>query len=574
MSAIPAEMPLSRAERLFIALTIPAIAILIRLVIALLSSALMGGSSLRIELVALTFTIAMFVPFPLAVSAMVRAVAMRSRAMEIAVLAVFSFTGALISYLWWRHLAMPGDPDEFLRFGWMHFRLYAPAVGVFLSLTAYFIAAIHQHRIAIADDARRFEAEAESARQARQSLEQRIQPGMVVADLQSIASHATSDPELAERLLLRLARRQRLLLRKAPSELDSRSPLPHAAEDDRALPPLPSLPFIYPLLIYLVAVVAFDLDGVDWQPRWSSTVMTLASAACWLFVGPALDRAIRAAVRFRLPFAIAASSTGVIAAALFVTSVSAWFVHALAGVSVRELVEWNVGVMAWRNSLPALVIGANALMTAYFGVMVAARAAAARALSETVRTETRELEDRFHPHFLFNALNSIVAFIREDRVAAARMCLQLSALVERTVACAGVRWWAVENELDLIAEYLSIQRIRFADRLEIDHWDVPAGLRKKPIPRLILQPLIENIFKHAVAASRGPIHAGLTIRKRGPGIEISLWNSIAGMASLPESGRGLAFVSGRIRDAEGTLTIDHGGAAGRFSIRCYIPPHL
>jgi len=210
------ESLLTRREQLVIAITIPAIAILTRLTIALLSSAFIPFP-LRDELAALSFLIAMFVPFPLAVSAMVRAVAMRSRTMEIAVLVVFSLAGTLTSYLWWRWVTMPGDPDEFLRWGWMHVRLYAPAVGVFLSLTAYFIAAIHQHRVAMAEDARRFEAEAESARLARQSIERQMKPDMVVAALQTVASRSISDPADAERLLLRLARRQRRLLQSSPA---------------------------------------------------------------------------------------------------------------------------------------------------------------------------------------------------------------------------------------------------------------------------------------------------------------------------------------------------------------------
>jgi histidine kinase len=573
MKALHEESLVTRSEQFVIAVTIPVIAVFTRLTMALFSSVFIGHS-LRAELIALSLTVAMFVPFPLAVSEMVRAVATRSRAREIAVLVAFSFIGAVTTHLWsW--VVMPPDLGDALGVGWIHLYLYAPAVGVFLSLTAHFIAAIHQHGIAIAEDARRFEAEAESARRARQSIERQMKPGVVVAALQTVASRSISDPDDAERLLLRLARHQRLLLQKPPPGFTPMSPPPPAGAEDPVMPAVPLLPFVYPLLVYLVAVIAFDMEGAMWGPiPWNSAVMTLASATCWLFIGPVLDRAIRATVAFRLPLAIAAASAGVLAATAFVTTFSAWFVHAIAGVSVLDLVEWNVSIMAWRNSLPALVIGANSLMTAYFEVMVASRAAAARARSETVSAETRALEDRFHPHFLFNALNSIAAFIREDRLAAARMCLQLSGLVERTMACAGDRWWPVENELDLIAEYLSIQRVRFGDRLEIDQWDVSRDVRKRAIPRLILQPLIENIFKHAVAASARPIHAGLTILKRGRGIEISLWNSIAGLSEPPKSGRGLTFVSGRVGDAEGTLTIDRGAAGGRFAIRCYIPPPL
>jgi len=677
MNAMHPESLLTRRERLVIAIAIPAVAVLTRLTIALLAAAFYGHP-LRDELVALSITVAMFVPFPLAVSAMVRAVAMRRRGMEIAVLVVFSFIGALTSHLW-RWGIMPGRPEDFLRLGWIHFRLFAPAVGVFLSLTAYFIAAIHQHRIAIAEDARRFETEAESARRARQSIERQMTPGLIVTLLQSVASRLRSNPDSAERLLLRLARHQRLLLQKAPADFEDEmrragnaiamirpdvrvvirgsgsspgleaghrflvrfqtgllngspvemsvetstsanevvvrfkttrgeplpasvrdafadsglvmtdgedasmsvhlpldaAPSPSAYAEEAAVTAIPSLPVVYPLLVYLAAVVEYDLQGIDWgQMQWNSAVMTLVSATCWLFIGPLLHRVVRATVALRLPLAIAVALSSVSMAALCVTTVSAWFLLAVANEGALNLFGRNLSIMAWRNSLPALVIGASSLMTAYSGVMIAARAAAARARNETVRAETRALEDRFHPHFLFNALNSIAAFIRVDQPAAARMCLQLSSLVERTVACAGDRAWPVERELDLIDEYLSIQRIRFGDRLAIEHWDVPRDVRKRSIPRLILQPLLENIFKHAVAASARPIHAGLTIRKRGRGIEIFLWNSTAGIAAAPRFGRGLAFVSGRVRDAEGTLTVDSGATDGRFAIRCYIPPPL
>ncbi len=572
MSATHAESLLTRAEQRIIAIAVPSVAIFTRLIIGLLAGSFLGHP-LRDELISISITAAMFAASPLAVSAMVRAVATRRRSAEIAVLIAFSLIGALTSLLWRFVVAPPMDWDDVGQFGGIHLWIYAPAVAVFLSLTACFIAAIHQHRIAIAEDARRFEAEAESARRARQAIEQQMKPGLVVAALQTIASRLESDPDGAERLLLRLARQQRLLLQKPPSvSLPlAAAPAPVRA-DNRAIP---SLPVVYPLLVYLAAIVAYDLKmGPWWQPHLYCAVMTIASAICWLFIGPALRRVIRAAVALRLPLAIASASAAILAATLLVMVAGIWSLYAIEGGPVRALLEHTLTIMAWRNSLPALVIGASSLMTAYSGVMVAARAAAARARNETVLAETRALEDRFHPHFLFNALNSIAAFMREDRSAAARMCLQLSGLVERTVAFAGDRWWAVGKEVDLIAEYLAIQRIRFGERLQIEQWDIPPEVCGRPMPRLVLQPLLENIFKHAVASSARPIHAGLTIRKRRRGIEISLWNSLSGAAGPLRFGRGLTFVSGRVRDAAGTLAIGRGAADGRFTIRCFIPRPL
>src|SRR5262245_8743075 len=132
MSTPRPELLLTRGERLAIAIAIPGIAVLVRLTIALLNYAFLDHF-LRDELVAITITMAMFVLFPLAISEMVRAVAARRRGREIAVLVAFSILGAVTSYLW-RWFVQPLWDLEFVwEFAWVHFRLYAPAVGVFLS---------------------------------------------------------------------------------------------------------------------------------------------------------------------------------------------------------------------------------------------------------------------------------------------------------------------------------------------------------------------------------------------------------------------------------------------------------
>jgi LytS/YehU family sensor histidine kinase len=90
------------------------------------------------------------------------------------------------------------------------------------------------------------------------------------------------------------------------------------------------------------------------------------------------------------------------------------------------------------------------------------------------------------------------------------------------------------------------------------------------IPRLSLQPLIENIFIHAVAASFGVISIGLSIGRRGRMLTVELWNDTADdVPSSPGHGRGLAFVSSRIRDAGGRMVVTP--SEDRFTVRLTIP---
>jgi LytS/YehU family sensor histidine kinase len=225
--------------------------------------------------------------------------------------------------------------------------------------------------------------------------------------------------------------------------------------------------------------------------------------------------------------------------------------------------------ITWRNVLTACVISASSFAAGFARVMFEARVGAARAREQLFHAEARELEARFHPHFLFNALGSIAALIRSDAAAAATMCRRLAGLVSKTIACAGADRWRLEEELDLVSDYLSVQTTRFGDRLRIVSWSIHGAARQEAIPRLILQPLIENIFKHAVAVTNHSIDAGVSVRRRRQRLDIRVWNSTNGVSPRLSHGRGLAFVSRRVRDAGGEITIAFDN--GQFTVHCSIP---
>ncbi|WP_395788035.1 sensor histidine kinase [Aquimonas sp.] len=141
----------------------------------------------------------------------------------------------------------------------------------------------------------------------------------------------------------------------------------------------------------------------------------------------------------------------------------------------------------------------------------------------SAQAEVRALQARIRPHFLFNSLNSIVSLVRRDPRTAERAIEDLSE-VFRAALGAGQGDWTLGEELDLVDRYLAIERLRLGDRLrlrsEIDA-DCP---RTQRLPRLLLQPLLENAVLHGVArlGQGGEVH--LRVSCADGGIEVQVDN--------------------------------------------------
>jgi sensor histidine kinase YesM len=185
---------------------------------------------------------------------------------------------------------------------------------------------------------------------------------------------------------------------------------------------------------------------------------------------------------------------------------------------------WLVAAMAWamllsrmtgvpldralltRDLLVLLVAGialyAESIVAHYALLAFESARTAERRVLETQVTareaELRALRAQLNPHFLFNSLNSISALTGPDPEAARRMCQLLGDFL-RTSLSLGVRERvAFAEELALAERYLSIEQVRFGDRLGFEK-HVEAGAERCQVPPLLIQPLIENAVKHGVA---------------------------------------------------------------------------
>ena len=169
-----------------------------------------------------------------------------------------------------------------------------------------------------------------------------------------------------------------------------------------------------------------------------------------------------------------------------------------------------------------------------------------RALKLATEAQLASLESRIHPHFLFNALNSISSLIPEDPARAERLVEQMAALLRFSLDANQSGLVPLASELKIVGDYLEIERARFGDRLRYQI-DVPSDLNDSRIPPLSLQTLVENSVKYAIAPER----AGGDIRITGARsngafrLEVSDSGPAFQLESAP-AGHGLDNLKGRL----------------------------
>lgn len=144
------------------------------------------------------------------------------------------------------------------------------------------------------------------------------------------------------------------------------------------------------------------------------------------------------------------------------------------------------------------------------------------------QAQLQTLKLQLHPHFLFNALNTVTALLRTDPDAAERTLSGLSETLRFSLRHAGAHEVALSRELEFLHHYLGIQQIRFQHRLAVA-FSIGSETRQALVPSLILQPLVENAIRHGIEprACGGRVEIGaervngrlrLTVRDDGVGL--------------------------------------------------------
>ncbi len=155
------------------------------------------------------------------------------------------------------------------------------------------------------------------------------------------------------------------------------------------------------------------------------------------------------------------------------------------------------------------------------------KTASAQLNEQLSNAQLNALRQQLDPHFLFNALNAISGLVRDSRNdVAVSMIAALSDFLRRAAEGSKRPQVALAEEVEYLSHFLDIQRVRFAERLQVS-LDIPAYLLQTAVPNLIQQPLVENAIKHGiskradggairVACSRANDRLSLTVYNDGP----------------------------------------------------------
>jgi two-component system LytT family sensor kinase len=224
----------------------------------------------------------------------------------------------------------------------------------------------------------------------------------------------------------------------------------------------------------------------------------------------------------------------------------------------------------------------------YFALVAAAQARAAERREGDYRraakaAELRSLRYQVNPHFLFNTLNSLSALVLTGKAAKAETMIQtLSTFYRRSLADEPSADVALAEEIELQQLYLEIEATRFPERLRT-RFDVPEHLADARVPGMILQPLVENSVKYAVAPTRRRVTIGIEAREEYGRLVLTVSDDGPGPAGKRTDGRerstgiGLANVrerlAARFGDAASVASEPGAGGGWRTVIRLPLVDH-
>ncbi|WP_350344472.1 sensor histidine kinase [Proteinivorax tanatarense] len=188
---------------------------------------------------------------------------------------------------------------------------------------------------------------------------------------------------------------------------------------------------------------------------------------------------------------------------------------------------------------------------------------------DLARAELNALQAQINPHFLFNALNTIVSYIRIKPDVARELLIHLGDFFRKNLDQAQ-QMVTLQTEIKHVKSYIAIEKARFGDKLDI-RYDINQA-QSYMVPSLILQPLVENSVKHGLLPKKAGGEIRVSSKIKDNNLFIKIWDNGVGMDTSmhqqrkTESGIGLVNVDDRLKNLYGegySLSID--SEKGKFT---------
>ena len=199
-----------------------------------------------------------------------------------------------------------------------------------------------------------------------------------------------------------------------------------------------------------------------------------------------------------------------------------------------------------------------------------------------VQARLSALKGQLQPHFLFNTLNSIMVLVRQEKGRQAEeMLARLSDLLRCVLEDVEAQEVTLRRELEFLRLYLSIEEVRFQDRLRVEIVAAPETL-DAAVPHMGLQPLVENAVRHGIGRRSAAGRLRIDAARVNGTLEIRVRDDGPGLAPEGASSQGIGLVNTRARlqqlygDAAG-LTLENGpegGAVATLTLPYRIDPEM
>ena len=193
------------------------------------------------------------------------------------------------------------------------------------------------------------------------------------------------------------------------------------------------------------------------------------------------------------------------------------------------------------------------------------RAESAELRAQVADARLNALRAQLNPHFLFNTLNAVSTLVDEDPPGARRMIARLSDLLRHTLGEGDEQEISLARELEMLRRYLDIMEVRFQGKLEVSI-ESESALDDALVPNLVLQPIVENAFRHGLALMQTVGRVAVRAVRENGDLILTVRDNGGGPVNDVREGVGLRNTRARLAQLYGVraglaLTADEGGGA-------------
>jgi two-component system LytT family sensor kinase len=307
--------------------------------------------------------------------------------------------------------------------------------------------------------------------------------------------------------------------------------------------------------------------SVDWLMYGAFTPIIFSLSARWPLTRATLVWNAPRHMLASLVFCVAWASGGTLLRVLLDPAI-----RAKAGALAHWYAGWILTTLPFGVSVYLAMVGIEHAIR-YFAEARDRETQLARMSEQLAGAKLSTLQAQLNPHFLFNSLNTVLVLVRDNESKrAAGVIEHLSDVLRRTLSRTQTTEVSLEDELDLVQQYLAVEQARFSDRLRITT-EVDASLLSAAVPSFALQHLVENAVRHGISRRTGAGAIRIAARRHDDVLELTVTDDGGGISGdVHTSGHGLENTRERLRTLYGerasleVVPVPPNGAAARLRI--------